>query len=226
MGAVRFWVLAEWRQRWLALLALAVLVALAGGVAMALWAGARRADTAFERFQLATGSPNLTAQLRLSADLSAFDPEVFTGAGRAVTDVAGVPGVERASSEVWWAAIPESEISSEAPEAFLTGMYTSNGTPPPFDVIAGTLPGPEDPEAAIVNAEAIRLLGLDLGSVVRLRTISPRRFAEWAGNDGSLDSVDSFDGPTIDVVIAAVARSEEIPRGPGACARPHRSVRA
>jgi ABC-type lipoprotein release transport system permease subunit len=199
----------EWRQRWPALVALAVLVAFAGGVATALWAGARRADTAYERFQLATGAANLTAQLRLTAGLSALDPEVFTGAGRAVTDVAAVPGVERASSDAWWAATPESEIVNEAPVAFLTGIYTSIGTPNPFDVIAGTLPGPDEPDSAIVNAEALRRTGWQLGSVVRLRTVSPNRFAEWVGNDGSLESVDSFDGPTIDVVVRAVFRSEE-----------------
>ncbi len=137
-----------------------------------------------------------------------------------------MPGVERASSEAWWAAIPESEISREAPEAFLTGMYTSNGTRYPIDVIAGTLPGPDEPDAAIVNAEAVRRLGLAWDRSFGLRTVSPRRFAEWAGHDGSLESVDSFDGPTIDVVIDG--RGSErggLPRGPGACARPHRSVR-
>ena len=143
MDGVRYWVVREWRQRWPALVSLAVLVTLAGGVATALWAGARRADTAFDRFQVATGSPNLTAQLRLSADFADFDPEVFDGAGRAVTDIARVPGVERASSEAWWAAAPESEISADAPEAFLTGAYTTVGTPERFDVIAGRLPGPD-----------------------------------------------------------------------------------
>src|SRR5262245_22965973 len=118
MGAVRYWVAREWRQRWLALVALALLVTLAGGVATALWAGARRADTAFGRFQLAIGSPNLTAQLRLSSDFADFDPKVFTGAGQAVADIAEVPGVERASSEAWWAAEPERAIEADAPEAF------------------------------------------------------------------------------------------------------------
>src|SRR4029079_16191315 len=117
MGAIRLWVPTEWRRRWAALLALAVLVALAGGVATALWAGARRADTAYERFQDATGSPNLTAQLRLSADFPTLGQDDLTRPGDAVTEVAAVPGVERVSTKAWWAAQLESEISSEHPEA-------------------------------------------------------------------------------------------------------------
>ena len=62
-GAVGLWVAAEWRRRWPALIGLAVLVALAGGAATALAAGARRADTAYTRFRDATGEPNLVAQV-------------------------------------------------------------------------------------------------------------------------------------------------------------------
>ena len=46
-SAIGLWVAAEWRRRWPALLGIAVLVALAGGAATALAAGARRADTAY-----------------------------------------------------------------------------------------------------------------------------------------------------------------------------------
>ena len=112
MAAVRFWVAREWRQRWLALVALAVLVALAGGVATALWAGGPAADTAFERFQLATGSPNLC---RLSAEgrrLGEFDPAVFTGAGRAVADIGACPEWSGRRPRRGGPRIPESEISN------------------------------------------------------------------------------------------------------------------
>ena len=39
-GGIGLWVAAEWRRRWLALVGVALLVALAGGVATALAAGA------------------------------------------------------------------------------------------------------------------------------------------------------------------------------------------
>ena len=183
MGAIRLWVPTEWRRRWVALLALAVLVALAGSVATALWAGARRADTAYERFQDATGSPNLTAQLRLSGDFPTLAQDDFTSPGDSVTEVAAVPGVERVSTEAWWAAQLESEISNEHPEAFLTGIYTSAGPRSRERVVAGHYPAADEPNGVIVNDEAVRRMQWRPGSVVRLRTVSPDRFAEWAGSD-------------------------------------------
>ena len=123
--------------------------------------------------------------------------------------MAAVPGVERVSTEAWWAAQLESEISNEHPEAFLTGIYTSAGPRSRERVVAGRYPAADEPNGVVVNDEAVRRMQWRPGSVVRLRTVSPDRFAEWAGNDGSLESVASYDGPTIDAVVTGVVRSEE-----------------
>ena len=73
MRGLPLWVRAEWRRRGAALLALALLVALAGGVATALYAGARRADTAFARFREVTAPYNLVASLRLGEEKPSAD---------------------------------------------------------------------------------------------------------------------------------------------------------
>ena len=92
MTAVGLWTAAEWRRRWPMLVALAVMVAVAGGVATALAAGARRADTAFARFEVATGAPNLLAAMPLS-------PDLLTGGvpAEVIDDLAGIDGVEGVS---------------------------------------------------------------------------------------------------------------------------------
>ena len=58
MGGLGLWVRSEWRSGWRALLGLALLIALGGGVTLAALAGARRADTAIDRFQDAVATPD------------------------------------------------------------------------------------------------------------------------------------------------------------------------
>ena len=53
--AIGLWVRNEVARRWRALIALGVLAGLAGGLALAAVAGARRTSTAYERFREATG---------------------------------------------------------------------------------------------------------------------------------------------------------------------------
>ena len=77
MGWLAVWAPTEWRRRWPALLALAVLVAVAGGVATALVAGARRADSSFDRLLAVTGAPNLIAQVALGQEKPGQDEDLF-----------------------------------------------------------------------------------------------------------------------------------------------------
>ena len=100
------WAPTEWRRRWPALIGLAILVAVAGGVATALMAGARRADSSFERFLDATGAPNLTAQVALGQDVPGQDGNVterFSIDPAAVAELAALPGMESVRVESWWA---------------------------------------------------------------------------------------------------------------------------
>ncbi len=51
------WIRSEWRRGWRPLLGLSLLIALGGGVTLAALGGARRADTAFDRFLDRVSSP-------------------------------------------------------------------------------------------------------------------------------------------------------------------------
>ena len=57
-GAVRLWARSELGRRWRALVALGIIAGLAGGLALAAMAGARRTSTAYGRWRAATAAPD------------------------------------------------------------------------------------------------------------------------------------------------------------------------
>jgi len=96
----------QWRQRWGGLVALAVLVAVAGGVATSLAGGARRAESSFDRFLGATGAPNLVAQVPVGEVVPGEPVAPPSGAMEALDDLAAIPGVRRRVVVLALAAIP------------------------------------------------------------------------------------------------------------------------
>ncbi len=210
-SAGRLWVAAEWRRRWTALLGVAVLVALAGGVATALAAGARRADTAYMRFGEATGEPNLMAGVDLggakptSAEETA---ELFSAHVEALDELTAIDGVESIEVETWWAISLYPELDPPGVvTAFAIGTFAWGGAPASPVVIDGHLPDLDDANAVTINEEAVDQLGLHVGSTLTFETAPPDRLFEWATNDGQLDSRDALDGPTIEVEVVAVTRT-------------------
>ena len=212
-GAVGLWVAAEWRRRWPALIGVAVLVALAGGAATALAAGARRADTAYTRFGEATGEPNLMAGVDLggakptSAEETA---ELFSAHVEAVDELAAIDGVESVEVETWWAIALYPGARSPRRGHGVRHRDVRDGRRAPASpiVIDGHLPGLDDANAVTINEEAVDELGLDVGSTLTFDTASPDRLFEWATNDGQFASADALDGPTIEVEVVAVTRYE------------------
>ena len=201
-GAVGLWVAAEWRRRWPALLGVALLVALAGGAATALAAGARRADTAYLRFREATGEPNLTAQIDLSGIETAG---AHVGA---IDELAAIDGVESVEVESWWAI----ELHQEDPDVvvpFATGTFATAGEAGEPIVLDGVLPDSDDPNSVTINERATEYFDVEVGDTLTFATVSPARLGEWAANDAQFGSRDALDGPTIEVEVAAVVKSEE-----------------
>ena len=211
-SAVGLWVAAEWRRRWPALLGIAMLVALAGGAATALAAGARRADSAYGRFLDSTGAPNLTAQVVLggtkptSADVAA---DRFGAHVEAIDELAAVDGVESVAVESWWAISMYPELDAPGVvTAFATGTFATAGAPATPFVIAGELPGVDETDAVMINEAAIDELDLGIGSALTFRTPPRDGCSSGSNNDGQFDSEAALDGPTIDVHVAAVTRTD------------------
>lgn len=204
MGGVGMWAVAEWRRRWPGLIALAVLVALAGGVATALAAGARRAESSFARLQEETRAPNL---------LAGFDFETLGEIGDAHVDsldaLAAIDGVEGVAAESWWAIAVYPELDQPGVvTAFAIAPLDDRGSIAEPIVIDGDARDFADPDAIVINEEAVTALGLGVGSTMTMRTASPARLDEWAGNDGQFASTRALDGPTVEVRVVAVTRSE------------------
>jgi ABC-type lipoprotein release transport system permease subunit len=212
MGGLSLWVRADWRRRWLSLLALAVLVAVAGGVATALLAGAHRADTAMARFHAETGPYNLVAEMSLGEHKPESDEELdelLDSQADALAAIAREPGVESISVESWWGIrlLPEYDPPGTV-GAFAIGTFSERGDRYHPLVLDGTWPEPDDPDAVVVNEDAVRLLGWTVGSRQTFDTVSPGRMLEWFGNDAQLTDVAGLDGPRIEVEVAAVVRHE------------------
>ncbi len=209
MSAVWMWVRTEWRQRWGSLLALALVVAIGGGATLALAAGARRADTAFDRFSARTGAANIV--------MSEFDGSA-PPAGNAeanrhleILDQArAIDGVEATQVRLFMGASPDvgqdtkgSAKGRPGVEAFIQGYAFIDPIHPPFLVVAGTLPGPDDAQGVVINEAHARQMGLTIGSGVDFNSAAESQFVEWAQNDGV---VSKYEGPRFHAVVRAITR--------------------
>src|SRR5258708_298630 len=88
-GPVVLFARTELRRRWLSLLGLTVLIALAGAFVLTAATGARRVATAWQRFGAATRTPNLIANVPVD-QLDAL-----------ATELRAQPGVEGVTAVAW-----------------------------------------------------------------------------------------------------------------------------
>ena len=199
MAAVWLWIRSERRRRAPALLIVAI-VALAAGAGMAAFAGARRADSALERFGTATGQQNLELTVEaFETGSGTIDATRLVDSVDLIDEAAAVPGVEAVTHFIFWAITPEPDADC----SFGFGIARSTVAHPLGVTIAGGSSGAAD--AVTVNEAAASMFGLEVGSGMRLRTTSAANTAEWLGGDGCAP----VDGPEIPVRVATVAKGLE-----------------
>ena len=140
MAAVWLWVRSERRRRGPALL-IAAIVALAAGAGMAALAGARRADSALERFGAATGLANVELVAEgLATGRGPIDTARLDESVELIDEAAAVPGVEQVTHTMFWAITPEPD--AECPFGF--GIARSTAAHPVGVTIAGRASGAAD----------------------------------------------------------------------------------
>jgi len=182
--AIGLWVRNEVARRWKTLVVLGVLAGLVGGLAVAAVAGARRTDTAYERFREATGR----ADAIVFGTLVGIFPADYT-------PVRNLPEVEDAGEFV---------LAPIGVEGFPTlgqlapndeRLYRTVASPL---LVAGRLPDPRRADELVVNRNAAQQLGLGVGDHVRILSSNEPGF----GPSGSLGA-----GPTVEATVVGVGDS-------------------
>ncbi|HEX9260421.1 MAG TPA: FtsX-like permease family protein [Acidimicrobiales bacterium] len=205
MGTEWLFARAEWRRHWGTLVFVAVVVAVGGGLVLASVAGARRADTAFERFLAATQTSNIDVTIDDTQDPAAR-ASLFAEAER----LAAIDGVRSVRRLTYLAAGIERN-GQAPPGAFAVGMGPTFGEPQPtYVVLRGRDADPADATEVLVNETFASHSGLGPGDEAALRTLAPDQPDAWTGISNEPDR-----GPRVEVTIVGVVRTaEDVSDGP------------
>ena len=181
MGAVWLCARAQLRGRTLASLVLALLVGLAGGIALAALAGARRSDSALVRFVAASD----TVDARVLWDISAGGLTDQPDLAAQFDGVATLPQV-RAAQRAAVVIVSVSEPAGPAGpgrQLALVGLdrpgHEELGRP---RLVAGRWPRPDHAEEALVDEEFASRHGLHAGGLFRVGTYTRAQFGQAAGS--------------------------------------------
>ena len=163
MTAVAYRFRAELRRRAVAWVGVGVVIGLAGGLVVALLAGARRTDTAYDRF--------LASHAAADAVLISGVPGVFDFAPIDLDAVAAMPDVaDSALLRIFGVAgrTPDGTLVSSDSISFAGDTSGRLGTEVNrFKVLDGRLADPGEPNEVVANFPAAEELSLSVGDVLR-----------------------------------------------------------
>lgn len=192
MTAALLWARAEWRRRWVALLTLALFLAVGAGVVLTVAAGARRTATAYDRLVEATNRYDVYVQ------------DDGDGPGRdSVVDVdlGALPGVLAADKISLLFTGIESDGGGELLLAGgVNGVWGSAIDLP--RVTRGRVPADDRPDEILVNDQAARTFGLDVGDIVPVATFTAEQI-EGLFTTGQLDTPA---GPVLELQVVGIGR--------------------
>ncbi len=185
MGSPGFVARLQIRRRWRSLVVLALFVAIVGGIAAALIAGARRSSSVVHRYFDATIPYNLLvgAQSLPRSRLLA------------------IPGVERVDRDTYFASTyvgPDGKLG----DGINSVIYDRSSIDRTIRVVSGRLPSASDASAVLVNEAFVRQFGLHTGDSITVKTFAPRDL-----NDVQANNYDAPHGPDYRFQVAAVIRT-------------------
>src|SRR5262245_50579825 len=149
MSALSLWVRRTWTRRALGLVGLALLIALVGGVTLAVTAGARRTASAFERLQTATHAPGIQIDVKQPDDETEAEFADLPAPETLADQIATVPGVNGLAVASFMGASPDPD------SMFSYAIGATRGEVPNDRLLAGRLPDPDRPEEVVVNEPAV-----------------------------------------------------------------------
>jgi len=188
-GVVRMIARAQTRRRWRAIVALTLFVGLAGGVSMALIAGARRSATVVDRFAATARRYDASVYLRDDATAASW-PRATMGA---------VPGVVRADPAAYMAL--NARPRGGGPLAGVNGNVGAwTALDPTTRLLAGRIPDGTDPNEILVNQAFVDQFGYGVGDTV------PVRMFGLDQGDAVSQGIYEPDGPRYRLRIAGLVR--------------------
>jgi FtsX-like permease family len=206
MAGLGLWVRSQWRHRAVSLLALALLVALVGGVTLGVAGAARRADTSIDRFMADTRQANV------EVDLDLFDqpsPELLASLptpAELVEHFKGIDGVRGLTGVSYIGAAPGVDGNPPGADAeyFSAAAGATWGESLRSRFVQGRAADPADPHEVVVNEAAPAAWGVQVGDMITLYTLAPDQlegFTSFLQEDPH--------GPRIDVQVVGVFRDLE-----------------
>jgi ABC-type lipoprotein release transport system permease subunit len=201
MAGAWLWVRREWLARWRALLALGLLIAVVGGVTLAVVGGARRTATAFGRFEAATNAFRVNVELRQPSNAGEMRSLIrdLPTPDQLADQISAVDGVDGVSVFSYVAATPDPRG-----DLFAFAYGAGRGAAPNGRLVRGRQPRPDAPYEVGVNRAAVEAWGADVGDELELRTLAPDQLETFMGLDDAAPR-----GPTVKVKVVGVWRDIE-----------------
>jgi len=149
----------QMRQRGRALVALTLFVGVAGGLSMALIAGARRSSSVVDRY----------AATARTYDLSIYIPDDTTAAAWPQDRLLAIPGVVRADPAAYMALTAQPRAGGVA-QGVNANVQDWTALDPTTRVLEGRIPDGTDPTEILVNRGFVDQFGYGVGDTVTMRT--------------------------------------------------------
>lgn len=192
MAGVTWFARIELRRRWRAVLGLALLVSLAGGVVLATAAGARRTSDVTDRFLAATSARDAGVQI------DAEDPEAI------LTAIEDLEVVARSGRLAMVPVLPDPQVIETDIDLTLQGSPDGRWS---VDVdrpliVRGRAADPADPREVLLNEVASEQTGLDVGDRFSAATFTPEELTTvFSGGEYT-----GFNGPEVELEVVGISR--------------------
>lgn len=181
------------RGRLRMVVAIVLLLGVAGGVTIAGLAGSRRAETAFDRLLDATLAPQIDVEFSEPPDPSVVDT------------VGAIDGVEGATLAAFVAVAPAQTDLVPFQDTIAFAIVAESGTGGAFgDVMTEGRPLGDDPDEVLFNEAMADLVGAEVGDEVELWSISSATGERWSG-----EGVVAVDGPRTTATLVGISRGAE-----------------
>ena len=194
-AAIALLVLSDWRRRRASLVALVLLIGLAGGVVLTAAAGARRTASSLDRLAATTASADVVI------NVGQLEPPTIA----AITDL---PMVERSGAfSVVFAVVEgvEEDLGLWIPRDDAAGVTVERDR-----LLEGRRPDPASHDEIVVNETAAQITGIGVGDTFTISTLTPEQVAA--------EEYFPARGPALDVRVVGLTRGpgDLISRGEGA----------